>query len=305
MADTFESEFNESDMSNQFPEPDGIPIPNDLHELRYIPQLIDKVPLYISKMKELKEKIEEFSKIAVAGNPIRRADDIENLIYRAFFIELENRNYSIKRIGAERGETEGIRFELRRVRWRQVISNRNAACEICGENRTIDKCHIIPNKFGGTRNSDNILILCPTHHRLFDRFMLSRQEYASINWSTKSKASQYYADTTLIKNHKKFWSRIESGNNSPILSYENEEWNIYRYVINEVISMFTYNSTINKQSIFKIVDENIKDMAKGVVKILLKNKILIEDSNKKFLTLAQPDFQDDVYLAKECWQELN
>ena len=56
------------------------------------------------------------------------------------------------------------------------------SCEICGEARTIDKCHIIPRRVNGTDANWNVLYLCPTHHALFDwdRQLLSKDEWAKI-----------------------------------------------------------------------------------------------------------------------------
>lgn len=269
----------------------GIPVPNDIIELAHIPELIDQIPLYIEKITEMKKEVEEFSKLAAKQSFVSTRYEIDNLIYRAFFIQLENRKYDIK--------------EMRSIRGLPVISNRNPSCEICGENRSIDKCHIIPAKFGGTCNSDNIIILCPTHHRLLDRFMLSKQEYASINWLLKSKPSQHYADKILLENHKKFWIQVENNNNSPIRSYENKEWLIYKYALEEIIHILRYSNTISRKSLFNVLDGNIKAMSKGIVRILLKEEILWEDSNKHFLILAKPDFQASDDLAIKCWGKLN
>jgi hypothetical protein len=42
-------------------------------------------------------------------------------------------------------------------------------CEICGwDEDTVDSAHIIPVRDGGSHGVDNIVMLCPNHHRLFD-----------------------------------------------------------------------------------------------------------------------------------------
>ena len=50
------------------------------------------------------------------------------------------------------------------------------SCVICGENRTINQCHIIPRELSGSDCEDNMIYLCPTHHFLFDQGRLSKEE---------------------------------------------------------------------------------------------------------------------------------
>jgi hypothetical protein len=54
------------------------------------------------------------------------------------------------------------------------------ACEICGETRAIDFCHIKPAASGGPISAQNCLVLCPNHHRLYDSDSLITQELAKI-----------------------------------------------------------------------------------------------------------------------------
>ena len=56
------------------------------------------------------------------------------------------------------------------------------SCEICGEARTIDRCHIVPLHNQGPNIGWNILFLCPTHHSLFDwdRELLTQEEWVKI-----------------------------------------------------------------------------------------------------------------------------
>lgn len=302
-----EKSYTQSELlkMGRLPEPDGIPIPHDLVELSYLPKLIDKIPVYIKKLTELAQEIEKFSRYATEGDPVRRSIEIENLIYRAFFIELENRPYNIKCIGAESAEYPCSQFEMRRIKWGEVISSRNPACEICGENRSVDKCHIIPAKFGGTLNSDNIVILCPTHHRLLDRYMLSEYEYAAIKWFLKSKPSQYYAENTILANHKKFWNRMKYGNNSPIYPFEKDEWHIYKYALEQILDLFSNSVVLDKKNIFKILDPNIREMSKDIIKRLIKKGVLAKDENGKILTLINSDYRATKEEAVIIWKELN
>ena len=98
---------------------------------------------------------------------------------------------------------------------RSMASNpffkQNTPCEICGENRAIDACHIIPNHIGGNIAPGNVLWLCPTHHRLFDRFLLSKDEFDKIDWQSKSKASANFAYMVFRPIFEKTWEKMENG----------------------------------------------------------------------------------------------
>ena len=66
-------------------------VPHDESELRHILTLIEKVPLYLEKMTELTARVQEFAKIASQQTaPLTYSYEIERMIFRAFFIELEN-----------------------------------------------------------------------------------------------------------------------------------------------------------------------------------------------------------------------
>ena len=53
-------------------------------------------------------------------------------------------------------------------------------CQICGFDRFTEEAHIIPASLGGPKTCDNMLNLCPNHHKLFDRYLLTRQEMQKI-----------------------------------------------------------------------------------------------------------------------------
>lgn len=53
---------------------------------------------------------------------------------------------------------------------------KNESCLICGEDRLTEVCHIESRKDGGKYLEENILFLCPLHHKLFDRNMLNQNE---------------------------------------------------------------------------------------------------------------------------------
>ena len=53
-------------------------------------------------------------------------------------------------------------------------------CEVCGEDRALDFCHIVSQKNGGPTTKENCLVLCPLHHRLYDNDKLDVGESATI-----------------------------------------------------------------------------------------------------------------------------
>ena len=126
-----------------FPQIGPIPVPNDVDELRYIPHLIDRVPEYIKKMDELERKITSLSETICKKEPLFDYNGIKGILYKAFFVEMENRRFNKKSI--EQLEREKLfDSDYADARRGEIISNRNVACEICGENRSTDQCHIIP-----------------------------------------------------------------------------------------------------------------------------------------------------------------
>lgn len=112
-------------------------------------------------------------------------------IYQQMSIELK---YNIK-----------IRPTIRRI---TILPNRieKQKCVICGEQRTVDRCHIIPRENSGSNSENNMIYLCPTHHFLFDQGKLSREEFNKIKIHGKAKDSiEFFNKTHKIK-HQKYWS---------------------------------------------------------------------------------------------------
>lgn len=55
-------------------------------------------------------------------------------------------------------------------------------CCICGWRECkVDLCHVIPDKDGGSYCFDNIVPLCPNHHRMLDRNILGMYEMNMIS----------------------------------------------------------------------------------------------------------------------------
>lgn len=78
-------------------------------------------------------------------------------------------------------------------------------CQICGETRALNRCHIIPREAGGGNFDENMLILCPTHHFLFDQNKLSKEEFEKIIIDGKAQDSIAYFNTERRTAHERFW----------------------------------------------------------------------------------------------------
>jgi hypothetical protein len=83
--------------------------------------------------------------------------------------------------------------------------NRTGPCEICQEVRVTHLCHIIPRSEGGNNAPENLIRLCPNHHYLFDRHLLTEKEWTSINWNSKSSHINEYALMIRYKKHFMGW----------------------------------------------------------------------------------------------------
>jgi len=56
-------------------------------------------------------------------------------------------------------------------------------CCMCGwDKASIDLAHLVPHSEGGGYTLDNILPLCPNHHRQLDRWLISDAELENIQF---------------------------------------------------------------------------------------------------------------------------
>lgn len=103
----------------------------------------------------------------------------------------------------------GIRASKRKYRdtfdYLGVTTNLKNKCAICGESRTTNRCHIIPHAEGGADYDENMVILCPTHHFLFDQNQLSKEEFEKISVDGKADDSVQYFNTVRRADHERYW----------------------------------------------------------------------------------------------------
>lgn len=78
-------------------------------------------------------------------------------------------------------------------------------CEVCGEWRAVQLCHIIPRREGGSDHPRNYLKLCAIHHHLFDRHTLHPAEWAMLSWEERPENVRTYALSVRLERHKLNW----------------------------------------------------------------------------------------------------
>lgn len=85
--------------------------------------------------------------------------------------------------------------EFRRVWGPRLRKLWGDKCFICGWAETPnDICHITPVKEGGENKIENVVLLCPNHHRMLDLGLIQREHLASL-------AQKQRLDTSLVSQH--------------------------------------------------------------------------------------------------------
>ncbi|MFH1023283.1 MAG: HNH endonuclease signature motif containing protein [Planctomycetota bacterium] len=158
------------------------------------------------------------------------------------------------------------------------LFKQNTPCEICGENRSADSCHIIPREFGGAAAPNNILYLCPTHHRLFDRHMLFKEEWGKIIWSNKGVAASKYARIVLLPAFKSFWGRVEGTNfqretSSAVSRALTAQTRQHDFVVDELRNILKFSPGLTFDEIANLVSIDKKSCAR-IIKELIKQSVV-------------------------------
>lgn len=89
-------------------------------------------------------------------------------------------------IGAGNGvaHTKGPRWQASKA---SVVRERGNECQLCGWNKdAVDACHIMDRADGGTDAPDNLILMCPNDHRLFDHNLLSVADLSKLEASMTS-----------------------------------------------------------------------------------------------------------------------
>ena len=83
-------------------------------------------------------------------------------------------------------------------------------CVICGEDRITHECHVLPAADGGPYHHENLIILCPLHHHLFDHHRLTQVEWAIVqeHLATKMESARLYAMQVRLVALQGWWGRV-------------------------------------------------------------------------------------------------
>jgi hypothetical protein len=277
------------------------PVPHDTVELGKITKLMAKIPEFRERLRKLEAEIDNLAKKVAAISPYTDQLEIEHLIYRALFSDLEDRPFQAPTVE-----------ELRRLagEWNLgVIRRRNMPCEICGENRSTDNCHILPSQLGGPASIENLLILCPTHHRLFDRHMLSRSEYAQIDWSTKSEPAKIYAETVILKAQQSFWKQIDNGIYESLGQYHEDasSYPFVKFATEQVLNIFSDARPVKRAVVYKLVAPELHEVPKKAIAVLLKHGCLIQEKKGtvSYLSRNRNCTVVDERIFRRIWQQVS
>lgn len=262
--------------------------PCDKKELAKIEEYLSRIDEFNKKISELDSKLIMVSHKCyhLEGAHFRDIHSVRDYVLRAFFQPSDNKEFSESFYSRKYAE----------IKWEGFIYKRNIPCQICGENRSIDRCHIIPARLGGTLSNENLLFLCPTHHRLFDRFMLSEAEWGVIDWESKSVESQRYAESVTLEKQKMFWNNINENNFNKIVSDGVLYGCDYDYINSIVLyikGLFYKNIFSNKSSINKIIDKNIANIVQKVIALLIKHDVIVKIETPKGVKLAFSSIQEN------------
>ena len=86
-----------------------------------------------------------------------------------------------------------------------IEQSKQQQCVICGEQRVVDRSHIIPREHSGSNSENNMIYLCPNHHFLFDQARLSKEEFNKINVSDKAEDSIEFFHKVHKTRHQMYW----------------------------------------------------------------------------------------------------
>ncbi len=257
-------------------------VPHDEWELSKLAELMRRLPDFHESLSEFEAELrrvgQHTSKLGVA----QHIYELEEMVLRCFFAPLENRPFVEPSNAYRRSLAASIKVE-------GIIRRRNVSCEICGENRSTDRCHIVPNRLGGPATADNILILCPTHHRLFDRFMLSRTEFARVDWTSKSEGAQHYVESHTLPAHEQFWAKVERNEQEWLGRYGGpKDKGYFEFCAEKVLELFPDSKPLRRASIYKLLPREVVKIAKVLIPMLVKEGVLLSEKVGTVAYLARP-----------------
>lgn len=71
----------------------------------------------------------------------------------------------------------------------------NATCHFCGTPEPLDEHHIVPRRFGGSDDRENIVTVCPTCHRKLER-LYDRRFYTELGVTSEDSDGEHICAST-------------------------------------------------------------------------------------------------------------
>lgn len=233
-------------------------IPRNKKELKVVNNILLAQKEFDKKLKKLDLAIENLFKKYIDYEQINN----EPILYIDWLkSEIQNQ---IKNLFAKELTATGWTYgELKNWKYPHFVNGRKFGCEICGDNRVVDRCHIVPNRMGAGLSLDNMFTLCPTHHRLLDEGMLSKEEFSKLNISDKSADAKKYFKRVIEPNMIIFWKTQKTANFKNELKFCKEiEKNLIKCLKNSdgfYLHELTKKFTSYHKEIFYILNRLVKD----------------------------------------------
>lgn len=121
--------------------------------------------------------------LLVEANNFLHLDEKLNYVMNKTGLGHSSVNYKMADMGFKWARQYTSRAATRHVKARLKVSG----CQLCGEDRLIEMAHILADADGGTATDDNLVPLCPTHHKLFDVGKLDQQESEDLEYHFQQK----------------------------------------------------------------------------------------------------------------------
>lgn len=176
-------------------------IPRNSKELKKVNEILKAQNEFDKKIEELHTKLDGLFQKYIDYKKI----NTDALVYLGW-LEGKIHHQIVNIFAKELMNSEWTYANLTDWHYPHFVHGRKLGCEICGDNRTVDRCHIVPNRLGAGLGLDNIFILCPTHHRLLDSYLLTKEEFAQLNISDKSPEAKKYFTEVIEPNMVSFWN---------------------------------------------------------------------------------------------------
>ena len=135
--------------------------------------------------------IEEAVELSSKGTTYSELAEKYDVTYGVIMRRMKEAGHSAPRDKMRRYEGKKTLPTYKRRMFEDLKADRGSHCQACKEHRHLDMAHIYENRTGGPFEKDNLLLLCPTHHRAFDRGTLTYDEFRFIKSWVRAAEKKY------------------------------------------------------------------------------------------------------------------